>query len=147
MNSTRLYTKPQSCPDDMKTLNSRGSGVQDKHITFRVPHDLQDMGMAADKDIRTDFIYQFSRPRVIPAGIAADMSHQHLHSLTFKETMQGMVKTKVMIITVARDTYQRLEFRNLARQVHSSAEIPSMPDLVHRLKKFTELLTEHSVRI
>jgi hypothetical protein len=75
------------------------------------------------------------------------MGHQHFHALAFEETMQGMVKAQVMIITIARYSDKRLEFRNLLRQVHSSAKIPRMPDLVHRLKKFTELLTEHPVRI
>ena len=147
MDFPRLYMKSQSGSDQMKTLDSRSTRVQDQHVPLWIAHNLQDMGMTADKDIRAKFVYQFPCPRVISARIASDMGHQHFHALAFEETMQGMLKAQVMIITIARYSDKRLEFSNLLRQVHSSAKIPRMPDLVHRLKKFTELLTEHPVRI
>ena len=147
MNSTRLYTKPQSCPDDMKTLNSRGSGVQDKHITFRVPHDLQDMGMAAYEYVRPVFVDEFSCPGVIASRVAADMGHQHLHALTFEEAVHGVCEAKVVIVTVARDSDQRLELRDFLRQAHASSEISCMPDLIDRSKEFPELRVEDPVCI
>jgi hypothetical protein len=40
------------------------------------------------------------------------MSHQHLQSLALEETVQRMSEAQFMIVTVARNSYKRLEVSN-----------------------------------
>ena len=103
--------------------------------------------MSADKNVRFMRIDKSSCGSVIPSRITADMSHQHLHSLTLENPVYGMDITQIVIVAVARNSHQRLECRNLLRQFHATTEITGMPYLVYRFKKITELLREHPVRV
>lgn len=112
-----------------------------------IRHDAQNMGMAADEDIRTVTVYHRPHIQRIMSGIAADMGHQHLQSFAVEKLDKRAFETYLMRITVAIDAYQRLEGRKLMDEFDSAAEITGMPYLVHRLEKFTELAAEHSVGI
>lgn len=131
----------------MKPLNSSSSGIDYQHIPLGITHDLQDMGMSAYEYIRPVFVYQLSRPRIITARIASDMGHEHLHAFAFEETMERVDEAKVVIVAIAGYTDQRLELRNLFRQIHTSPEISRMPDLIDRRKKLLELRVEDAMGI
>ena len=137
--------EPESRPNYMKTLYACRSGIDYQHIPFLVTHDLQYMGMSADKDVRMILIYQFKSASVVSSGIASDMGHQNLHSLTLKETMERMDEPKVMIVAIARHPYQRLETVNFCGKVHSPAEVSGMPYLIDRLKELLKLSVKYSV--
>ena len=77
--------KPESCSYNMKPLYSRSSRVKYQHITPRITNNFQNMGMAAYKNVRFQFINEFTRPRIIPSRIASDMSHQHFHTLALEK--------------------------------------------------------------
>ena len=105
------------------------------------------MGMPADKDIRLQFVYEFTCPYVIPSGIATYMNHEHLEALAFKEAMNRMSIAEIIVVTVSGDADKRLESRYFFRSLESAAEIARMPHFVNRSKKFLELFAEYAMRI
>lgn len=131
----------------MKALNSCCSGIDYKHISLGITHDLQDMGMTAYEYIRLVFVDQLARPRIITSGIAADMRHQHLHALTFEEAVERVFEAQVMVVAVSCDSQKRFEPRYLGGHFHAAAEIPRMPYLVDRLQEFPDAGVENSVGI
>jgi hypothetical protein len=56
-------------------------------------------------------------------------------------------QAEVLTVAIAVETDQRLERRNLMRSLHSPAEVPGVPYLVHRLQELPERLVENPVRI
>lgn len=131
----------------MKTLDSSCSGIDNQHVSLGITHDFQNMGMTTYEYIRSVFVYQLSRPRIISAGIASDMGHEYLHALALEEAMERMDETQIVVVTIAGDADQRLESGYLCSQVHAPAEISRMPDLIDRRKKLLELLVEHTMSI
>ena len=103
--------------------------------------------MTAYEYVRPVFVDEFSCPGVIASRVAADMGHQYLHALTFEEAVHGVCEAQVVVVAVAGDTDQGLELRYLFRQIHTSAEISGMPDLIDRRQKFLELRVEDPVCI
>lgn len=143
-----INMETESRPHDMKALYSRSPGIHDKHTAaLGVTHDFQDMGVAANKNIRPVFVNQLPCARIIPSWISTNMRHQNFHALTFEKPVQRVFKTQFIIITIAAHAYKRLEFRKGAGKFKPSSEITGVPKLVHRFKKVTESLTEDSVRI
>ena len=147
MDSAIVNMEPQRCPDNMEALDSGSSGIDYKHITLCVTHDLQDMRMSAHKYIRTISVYQFTGTHIIASRIATHMSHEYLYSFTFKESVQRVDESQLMVVTIACHSNERLKLCNLFSQIHSATEISCMPDLIDRLKKILELLAEHAMRI
>ena len=147
MDSALVYMESQRCPDNMEALDSGSTGIDYKHITLCVTHNLQDMGMAAYEYIRTIAVYQFTGTHIIASRIATHMSHEHLDSLTFKKPMQRVYESQLMIVAIPGHSNQGLELRDFLSQVHTAAEISCVPYLVDRLKKIPELLAEHTMRI
>lgn len=122
----------------MEALDSSRSRIDHKHIALRVTYDLKYVRMTTYENIRAIFIDQFPGFRIITSRIAADMCHEYLHALTLEESVERMDKTQFMIVTIARHSKQRFECSDLFSQLHSSAEISGMPDLVDRGKKLLE---------
>ncbi len=148
MDSAVFYPEPEGSTDNMEALDTGSTWIEHKHIpSFNITDNLQDMRMAADEDIGSVTVDELSCARIISPRIPTYMSHKDLHALALEETMQGMVETKVMIITVASYTDQRLELRYFRRQIHTSAEIAGMPDLIDRFKEFLEAGVKHSVGV
>jgi GGDEF domain-containing protein len=114
---------------------------------FRMGGDEFLVAMTADEDIRMITVYQFAGTGIITAWVAPDVSHQDLHAFTFKETVKRMDKPQVVVVTVARDTIQRLELSDLLRKIETTTEVSGMPDLVNRLKKSPELIAEHPMSV
>lgn len=147
MDFSFVYMKSDSSPDEMKPLDSCGTGIDHEHIPFLVSDDLQDVGMATDEDVRTMHVDQLAGMIVILAGIAADMRHEHLQAFAFEDTMDRMDEAEVVVVAVSGDSEKGLESTDLLRKLKSSAEVSGMPDLVHRLKKIAELPAEYAVGV
>ena len=142
-----LYLEAQGGPDDMESLNARSSGIDHQHIAAGIPHDFQNMGMAAHEDVRLILVYQRFGTDVIPPGISADMGHQDLHALTFEEAVERVFEAQVMVVAVSCDSHKRFEPRYLGGHFHAAAEIPRMPDLVDRLQEFPDAGVENAVGV
>lgn len=147
MDSPLVDMETECSADKMESLNSGGTGIDDQHVPPCIAHDLQYMGMSADEEIGLVTVYQFAGPDIVFSGISADMGHEYLHSLTLKKTMQRVVITETVIVTVACDTHQRLEGCNFLGKPKSPAEISRMPDLVDICKEIPELPGEYPVCI
>lgn len=147
MNPAFIDMETESCPHDVKTLDSCSSGIDDQHVPARIPDHLQDMRMTAYEYVRTILVNELARARIIASGIAPDMGHQHLHAFADKETVHGMGESEVMIVTIASYPDQRFEFSDLSGQIQSTAEVARMPDLIDRSEEFAELRGEYSVCI
>ena len=148
MDFTLFYLESESCADYMETLDSGSTRVQDKHSSASgIPHDLEDMRMAADEYVGTILIYQLTGLGIIPSRIPAHMGHKDLHAFALEETVERMFEAKGVIVTVACDSYQRLELRDFLRQAHASSEISGMPYLVDRLKEGLETVVEDTMGV
>ena len=146
MDTAVINMEAQCCPDYVKALNTGRSGIHYQHAaTPVVSYNLEDMRMAAYKQVRSISVYKVPGTGIVLSRITSDMNHKDLYSFTFKETMHRMVVTETMIITVPRNADQWLECSNLSGQFQSPAEITGMPYLVHLRKEVLEFLGEHSV--
>lgn len=147
MNMSVIYMKSQCGSDNMESLYSGGTRIDDQHVPLRITHDLQDMGMAAYEYVRLQFVDEPARPWVISSRISADMGHKHIQPLALEETVQRVGEAQVVVIAIAGDTFERLERGDLLRQFKPAAEVPGMPYLVHGLKELLERLVEDPVSV
>jgi hypothetical protein len=148
MDTAVINMEAQCCPDYVKALNTGRSGIHYQHAaTPVVSYNLEDMRMAAYKQVRSISVYKFPGTGIVLSRITSDMSHKDLYSFTFKETMQRMFKPEIIVITVACHSHKRFEGCDLLSQVHAATKITCMPDLVHRLEKATEAGVKYSVCI
>lgn len=139
--------KSQRCPYNMKALYPSRSRIYYKHIPARITHNLQYMRVPAYEYVRTILIYEFTSPRIIFPRISTYMRHQHLHTLTLKETMKGMGITEIIVVTIAGNTDQRLERGYPGCQVKAAPEVSGVPDLIDRSQKITEWFIKHTVSV
>jgi hypothetical protein len=58
-----------------------GPGIHVKQSERRIPHDLQNMRVTADEEARPQPLDFLSRPRVVTAWMAPDVSHIYAHAL------------------------------------------------------------------
>jgi hypothetical protein len=58
-----------------------GPGIHVKQSERGIPHDLQNMRVTTDEETRPQPLDLLSRPRVVTAWIAPDMSHIYAHAL------------------------------------------------------------------
>ena len=148
MDLTILNLKSQCRADNMKSLDSCRTRIDDEHIILhRIAYDLEDVGMAAYEDVRT---IRFDEPvclEVISAGISADVGHEYLHAFALPTLVERMVEAERMVVAVSCHSDQRLERGYLLGKVHASAEITGVPDLVDRRKELLDALVEYSMCI
>ena len=147
MDSRPVDYKTEGRPDLLPSLQAGGSGIEVEQVMVRVMHDLEDMGMAAHEDIRTELPDQGERPRVIMAGRAPDMGHQDLFPFAVPDPVLRVIIDQNPVVAVPGNTDERLEPGDGRSQGQSPAEIPRMPDLVDRGKEFAEFGAEHPVGI
>ena len=131
MNSAVIYLEPQRRPYQMETLDSGGTWIKNKHVTFRITHHLQDMGMTTYEDVQMILIDQGPCLGIISSGVAPDMGHKYLHTAAVEDPMQWMCIAETMIIAVAGNTDKRLERSDFLCQIKTSTKISCMPDLVY----------------
>ena len=132
--------------DQMEALDAGGTGVEDHHVVVFVVDHFQDVGVAADEDLRAVGFDQAQGAIVVAAGVAADVGHQHAHPVLFEVAHHLGEVAYVVAVAVAEDADQRLEGGDL-RIGGLIAEIPSMPDHVDRCQKIFQLLVEVSVGV
>ena len=148
MDFALFYLESESCADYMEPLDSCCARIKDKHSsTSGIPHDLEDMRMAADEYVGTILIYQLTGLGIIPSGIPAHMGHKDLHAFAHEEAMKGMFEAEGMVVAVASHSDQRLELRDFGGHVHAAAEISGMPYLVDRLKESLETVVEDTMGV
>ena len=103
--------------------------------------------MPADEKVRVVTLDESPRADVVMPGIAADMGHQHLHPAAFEILMSGINGADILSVAVPVNSDKRLEIRELLGKLSIPAEVPGVPELLHRLQEFAELVGEESVRV
>ena len=131
----------------MPPLNSASSGINVKQSGSRIILHHKYMGMTAYEDVRAAFSYQSGGKAVVSSGTPSDMFQKYFLARTFEETVFRMHETDVLPVTIAVHTHQRLECRYGIGEFYPAAEVPGMPQLVHRRKKLLDLGTENPVGI
>lgn len=148
MDFSLFYLESEGCTDYMESLDSGSTRVQDKHSSASgVPHDFQDMRMAADEYVGTILIYQLTGLGIIPSRIPAHMGHKDLHAFALEETVERMFEPKGVVVAVTGDSDQGLELRDFGGHVHAAAEISGMPYLIDRLKECLETVVEDTMGV
>ena len=148
MDFSLFYLESESCADYMESLDSGSTRVQDKHSSARgIPHDLEDMRMAADEYVGMILIYQLTGLGIIPSRIPAHMGHKNLHAFALEETVERMFEAKGVVVAVTGDSDQGLELRDFGGHVHAAAEISGVPYLVDRLKESLETVVEDTMGV
>ena len=103
--------------------------------------------MAADEDVRLIAHQERVGVAVVLSRVAADVRHQNLHPFACPETVDRIVVAEVVVVAVAADTDERLESGYLGGSLKASAEVPGMPDFIHRRQKFPERGIENPVSV
>lgn len=147
MDASFLETESECGAHDMKTLYACGTWIYHQHIPLGVTHNLQYMGMTANKDVRTVLVNQLSCLGIVTSGISSYMCHQNLQALALKETVHRVDISKIEIVTVSCNSDQRLESCNLLCCSHPSSEVSGMPYLIDRFKELPELSVKDTMRI
>ncbi len=105
------------------------SRVHVEALQFFIVHDLQDMRMPADEELRFVRHYFFFGFGVIPGRVAADMPDQYLYRLTVEHNLFGKIVADGCIIDIAIHTpYQGKTCPEFFS--HTRSEIPGMPYFV-----------------
>ena len=148
MDFTLFYLESEGCADYMESLDSCCTRIKHKHSSASgIPHDLEDMRMAADEYVGTILIYQLTGLGIISSRISAHMGHKDLHAFALEETVERMFEAKGVIVAVAGDSDQRLELRDFGGHVHAAAEISGVPYLIDRLKESLETVVEDTMGV
>jgi hypothetical protein len=113
------------------TFISASAGVDVQKIQVGVCHDFQDMGVAADEQAAGRWIFTpyFPDPWVIFPGVAADVGHEHRHSLTFEMEVKGYFIANGCVVDIAKNTAQGFECLQLVEHPDVS-EIAGVPYFV-----------------
>lgn len=129
------------------SLDSACSGIDAQHVALPVRHHLEDMGVPADEDVRSELVDQ----RLCSGGptprVAAYVHHQDLHPFDLKELIFGIFKAYVLAVAVAVDALQRLEFPDAVGEFEPSAEVAGMPYLIHSSEEVPESLGKYPMSI
>lgn len=106
-----------------------GAGVHVNKSERLVPHDFEDVGMAADEQARpqpTDFL---ACPAIVIAGIAADVGHVYADAFAFPNKIFGQFGTDFRTIDVAVDSPRGFEGFQAIEHL-GRPEVSGMPDLI-----------------
>ncbi len=103
--------------------------------------------MPADEEGGPVLFDERTRPGAVFTGITADVNHQHGHAFTAEASVFRTIETEFLIIGIAIYPDQRVERSDRIHGVEPPAEVPCMPDLVHRLKELADRIREDSMRI
>ncbi len=142
-----IDVKSEGGADYMEALDAGGTGIDGKHIIVGVTHNLEDVGVAADKDVGTIVMDEFPGPDIIAAGIAADMGQKYGEPLPLEIAVHRMGIAQVIVVAVARHSHQGFEFFYFPGKVEASAEVSCVPDFIDRLKEVPELGVEGAVGV
>ena len=102
--------------------------------------------MAGDEEFGMQLLDAAERPRIVVAGIAADVGHQHLHLLAAEGEEVGVDAAGHAAVDVARDGAQGLEGGNAVGQLERP-DVSRMPDLIDLAQKVAQRLVEAAVRV
>ena len=96
-----IKPETQSRSDKVETLNSSRTRIENQHVTFRIPDNLEDVGMTAYQYIWLEFIHQLAGFCVISARVPSHMYHQDLEPLALEEPVDWVCVAKIIVVAVS----------------------------------------------
>lgn len=144
---TVFYLEPQCRTDYVPSLDPGGPGVDVQQIPAMVSHDLEDVGMAADEDVRPVGVNQGQSTEIVMVRRTSDVYHQDFLPLHLKELILRIFEADILTVAVAGNAHKGLECLNLFGETESATEISCMPYHVHRLEEFPEAFAECAVGV
>lgn len=121
--------KTDECPDGMPPLSAGSARVHVETVQFFVIDDFQNMGMAADEELRCVCVQLFFDGGVVAWGIAADMGHEDLYTFRLPVQFFRVDAPDIRPIYITVYSSQRFEAGEALGE-GDGAEIPRVPDLV-----------------
>lgn len=113
----------------MPAVFTRGPRVHVEALQFFIVHDLQDMRMPADEELRFVRHYFFFGFRVIPGRVAADVADHYFYRFAVEKDLFGIILVDGLIIDIAiHAPYQGKTCPEFFS--HTRSEIPGMPYLI-----------------
>ena len=130
----------------MKAVNARCAGVYMKHAQCLVELHLQYMRMTADEQLGRMHQDASLYGRIVFAGIAADVFHQHLGAVYRKTEHLRIEPAQILPVYVAVHRTERTESRQLLCHFQRT-DVTCMPYNLARLEVLQILLIPIPVRI
>ena len=90
--------------DGLYAIDASGSRIDVKEMVGTIVHDLCDVAVTADEELRRTGEDHSPHGGIVTTGIAADMLHQHIHALHLETLHLGIAETKVVAVDVAADS-------------------------------------------
>lgn len=137
----------QCSPESLPAHKAHRSGVKGQHLIPLVIYYFQYMRMSADEEGRAITLDERTRADIVMPRIPPDMCHQHIHPAAFEILMSGVFRADILPVAVPVNGHQRLEIGERLREGRTAAEIPGVPELLHRFQKSAELISEDPVGI
>ena len=117
----------------MPAVEPCGPGVDVEQVERLVELHFQDVRVTADEELRRVLEDVGTDARIVVAGVAADMFHEHLSVLAFPAEHLREDAPHVTAVDVAIDGLQWTECRQFLRHF-DGADVPGVPDLVAGLE-------------
>src|SRR5690242_19568316 len=117
----------------MPSLPAAGARVDMKKLQRRVGLHFQNMGMAADKQMRGTLQDQRTDARSIVTGITAYMCYPYIHAFQGKTKVFGIADPEGRTIHVSANGPERFKAFQLIRHFGTS-DIAGMPYFVYLIK-------------
>lgn len=137
---TFVNAHPECRPHELPALQPSRSWVDGEKAILRVIHDLEDMRMAADENIRSVQAYYRLNISLIMPRIASDMGHQYLLPFAVKKLCLGTFVAYFLRVTVSVHPDEGLERGDFMDEVQPSAEVSCVPDFIDGFKELPELV-------
>lgn len=137
---TFVNAHPECRPHELPALQPSCAGVDGEKAILRVIHDLEDVRMAADENIRPVQAYHRLNISLIMPRIASDMGHQHLLPFAVKKLGLGTFIADFLRVTVSVHPDKGLECGDFMDEVQSSAEVSRVPNFINGFKELPKLV-------
>ena len=133
--------KTQQSLAGLPSLQSCCSGVHCQEMKLRIVLHFEYMTVSANEQIRRFFTEHRNEPRVVPAGIAADMRHEHI-DFFYAETIEFRKRpADLPSVHISEHSTRQFEFTQAAKDVVAS-DVSGMPDLIDVFEMFQDAWVE-----
>lgn len=89
----------------MKAGFSGCSGIQVHQVEFLIPHNLKDVGVTAQEEVRRFLMDRIPNMALVLAGVAPDVGHPHIQAGPLKPLMLGKFLPDGLPVYVAVNTF------------------------------------------
>jgi hypothetical protein len=130
----------------MPTIFSGRTGVEVKVIEAFVVPGFYNVGVSADKQVNRVLFKLVGYARLIPLGMATDMSDPHPYTFQFKALVKGIALSHLCTVNVAVNGANRRTGVQRVKGIFS-ANITGMPYFIGLVSEFIKVRIEVAVSV